>query len=84
MGAVRSRADRALVVVRYAALVVLAVFFLLPFHVIVRTAFASSKLIAARWQGLPGKWNYANITELFTNSDVEMGTSLRSPSSPPS
>ena len=77
MRSVRSRADRALLVVRYVVLGVLAVLFLLPFYVIVRNAFASSKLIAAaQWNWLPDRWNFANITELFTNSDVEMGASL--------
>lgn len=77
MRSVRGRGGRVLLAVRYVVLVVLAVFFLLPFYVIVRNAFASSRLIAAaRWKWLPDQWNLDNISQLFTNSDVEMGASL--------
>lgn len=77
MSAVQSKSGRAGVGVRYAVLVVLAFIFLLPFYVIVRNAFASQRLIAAaKWRILPDQWNFDNVTQLFTNTDVNMGAAM--------
>lgn len=74
---VRSRTGRGLQVARYALLCLLAALFLLPFYVIVRNAFSSSRqMAAARWHWLPDQWNLHNIRQLFTDPGVGMGAAM--------
>ncbi|MFC7626030.1 carbohydrate ABC transporter permease [Microlunatus sp. GCM10028923] len=64
-------------VLRYAALILLAVVFLLPFWVILRNAFSTSPWItAAQWHWLPNAVGLGNLTELLDNSGVPIVRSL--------
>lgn len=58
-------------VVTYVLLGVLALFFLLPFYVLVRNAFSTQRWItAAQWHWLPDAWGWDNLQSLLSNQDV--------------
>lgn len=62
---------------RYAALIILAAVFLLPFWVILRNAFSTSPWItAAQWHWLPNAVGLGNLSELLGNSSVPIVRSL--------
>lgn len=64
-------------VLTYAALIVLALIFLLPFWVILRNAFSTSQWItAAQWHWLPNALGFDNLAELLGNSGVPIVRSL--------
>ncbi|HNV12225.1 MAG TPA: carbohydrate ABC transporter permease [Propionibacteriaceae bacterium] len=74
---VRSRSSRAWTWARYAVLSVLALFFLLPFYVVVRNAFSTTKWItAARWNWLPNQFDLTNLRELFGRENVAMARAM--------
>lgn len=71
------KSSRTATIARYAALIILACVFLLPFYVLVRNAFSSQAgIAAANWQLLPDQLNLDNLTELFTDPDVPVLRSL--------
>lgn len=71
------RQNRALLAVRYGVLVALALFFLLPFYVIVRNAFSSQRHItAARWNWWPDQLNFTNLESLLANDSIGIGRAL--------
>ncbi|WP_235997027.1 carbohydrate ABC transporter permease [Aestuariimicrobium ganziense] len=71
MSMVQSKRDRGLIGLRYVVLVVLAVFFLLPFYVIVRNAFSdNSTIVAARWQWIPEKFDFSVLQRLFADEQL--------------
>ncbi len=58
-------------VITYTALTVLAGFFLLPFYVIIRNAFSTSRWITAvQWHWLPDSFNLDNLNSLLSNPNV--------------
>jgi multiple sugar transport system permease protein len=62
---------------RYAALTVLAVVFLLPFYLLLRNAFATQAEIAsASWVWWPGEVDATGISRLFANENVALARSL--------
>lgn len=62
---------------RYAALVVLSALFLVPFYIIVRNAFSTSRWIASpHWHWLPNAFNADNLHELLANSSVRILRSM--------
>lgn len=64
-------------ILHYAALIGLAVLFLLPFWVIVRNAFSTSQWItAAQWHWLPNSVGLGNLAELLDNSSVPIVRSM--------
>ncbi len=64
-------------VLTYAALIVLALIFLLPFWVILRNAFSTSQWItAAEWHWLPNAFGLDNLSELLGNTGVPIVRSL--------
>lgn len=55
----------------YVALAVLAGFFLLPFYVIIRNAFSTTRWItAAEWHWLPNQFDLTNLNSLLSNQNV--------------
>lgn len=57
--------------ISYVALSVLAVFFLLPFYVLVRNAFSTQRWItSAEWHWLPNVWGWDNLKTLLANENV--------------
>lgn len=74
---VGGRSSRALGVVRYTALVVLAVLFLIPFYVIVRNAFSTNEtIVAARWQWIPQEWDFSVISSMFSDQQLNLANAL--------
>lgn len=64
-------------VLRYLALVVAAVLFLLPFYLIVRNAVASDlEITAATWTIFPSTIHWDNLAELFDDPTVNLLQSL--------
>ncbi|WP_323095284.1 carbohydrate ABC transporter permease [Intrasporangium sp. YIM S08009] len=62
---------------RYSALVVAALLFLVPFYLVVRSAFMREKdLSSPDFHWLPPTWNTANLTDLFANPAIPMARSL--------
>src|SRR5215475_2624229 len=62
----------------YAALILLALLFLLPFYVIGRNALMTRKEItAAHWVWLPAVPQVENLTSLFNDKLAPMSTGLR-------
>ena len=71
------RPSRAASAVRYAVLVVLAALFLLPFYVLLRNGFSTSRLMAAaQWRWWPDAVNGDNLRELFANDSIRMARSM--------
>jgi multiple sugar transport system permease protein len=71
------RSPTGVTVLRYTLLIILAALFLLPFYVLLRNGFSTSRqMAAAQWQWLPDNLNLDNIRQLFANSSVRMGRSL--------
>ncbi len=71
------RSPTGVTVLRYILLIILAALFLLPFYVLLRNGFSTSRQMAApQWQWLPDNLNLDNIRQLFANSSVRMGRSL--------
>lgn len=65
------RQRRGWVAVRYVVLVVLALFFLLPFWVILRNAFSSNaNITSATWNWLPDQVNLTNLQSLLANDSI--------------
>lgn len=57
--------------IRYVALIVLAVMFLLPFYLIVRNAFSTQPWISSpSWHWLPNQSDGTNLSLLFANTNV--------------
>ena len=60
-------------VLRYIALVISAVLFLLPFYLIVRNAISlDNDITAPGWKLFPNKIHWENFTELFTDPSVNI------------
>lgn len=77
MSMVGGRSSRALNVVRYVVLSVLAVFFLIPFYVIIRNAFTTERtLAAARWQWIPKQWDFSVIPRMFADEQLGLTNAL--------
>lgn len=69
-----SRGGRAL---RYTALIVLSVGFLLPFYIIFRNAFSSRQLITSpQWHWWPDQLNLTNVQALFSNDNLNLLAAL--------
>jgi multiple sugar transport system permease protein len=59
------------VVVRYAALIILALLFLLPFYLIVRNGLATDlDITSPNWTFFPSTLHFENVAELFSDPDV--------------
>lgn len=77
MRAVGSGRGRGQAIVRYALLVVLSAFFLLPFYVLLRNAFSSNRLMMQpQWQWLPDQADLTNLRALFADDNVGMVPAL--------
>jgi len=62
---------------RYSALVVAALLFLVPFYLVVRSAFMREQdLSSPDFHWLPPTWNTANLTDLFANPAIPMARAL--------
>ncbi|GAA1432030.1 carbohydrate ABC transporter permease [Microlunatus lacustris] len=71
------RSSRGVSALRYVALSLLAVLFLLPFYVLLRNGFSSERLMAAaQWRWVPDEVNLGNLRELFANDSVRMARSM--------
>ena len=71
------RPSRAASALRYVVLVVLAALFLLPFYVLLRNGFSTSRLMAAaQWRWWPDAVNGDNLRELFANDSIRMARSM--------
>ncbi|MCT1459240.1 carbohydrate ABC transporter permease [Aestuariimicrobium sp. p3-SID1156] len=74
---VGGRSSRALQVLRYVALVILAILFLIPFYVIVRNAFSTNQtIVAARWQWIPKEWDFGVIPSMFEDKQLNLVNAL--------
>ncbi|MEO7446868.1 MAG: carbohydrate ABC transporter permease [Humibacillus sp.] len=78
MAIVRSRRQsRVSGLARYSALIVGAVLFLIPFYLLVRSAFMrEADLSSPVFSWLPPEWNTENLTGLFSNPAIPMARSL--------
>ncbi|MGA4669655.1 carbohydrate ABC transporter permease [Propionibacteriaceae bacterium Y1923] len=77
MSMVGGRRSKVVNVVRYVVLVVLALFFLLPFYVIVRNAFSTNQsIIAAQWQWIPQEWDFSVISRMFADQNLDLAGAL--------
>lgn len=64
-------------VLRYVVLSVLALFFLLPFFVILRNAFSTQQHIASpQWQWLPNQLDLTNLQSLLANDTIGIGRAV--------
>jgi multiple sugar transport system permease protein len=64
-------------VLRYLALAVAAVLFLLPFYLIVRNALSlDTEITSPDWALFPSTWHWENFTELFSDPAVNILRSL--------
>ena len=71
------RSSRLVTGLRYGLATALALFFLLPFYVILRNAFSSNQNItAARWNWLPDQLNWTNLNSLLANDSVGVGRAM--------
>ncbi|HSN43715.1 MAG TPA: carbohydrate ABC transporter permease [Propionibacteriaceae bacterium] len=74
---VQSTSTRMWTPIRYVILSALALGFLLPFYVVIRNAFSTSRWItAATWHWLPNQFNLTNIRELFAKENVAMAKAM--------
>ncbi len=78
MAIVRDRRGSALADgVRYGALTLGSIAFLIPFYLLARSAFMSEQdLIGTSFHLLPPNWQLSNLTGLFTNPEIPMARSL--------
>ncbi len=78
MAIVRSRRQSRLTgFARYAALLVAALLFLVPFYLLVRSAFMREQdLSSPDFHWLPPQWDTSNLTGLFSNPAIPMARSL--------
>ena len=68
---VRSTSKVTSLVLRYAALIILALIFLLPFYLILRNGLSTDADITSQtWTFFPKTLHFENIQELFANPDV--------------
>jgi multiple sugar transport system permease protein len=73
----RSGADRAGSIIRYVVLGVGAVFFLLPFYLLLRNGLSTeSDITSPTWKLFPTSLQWHNITDLFKDPAVPMARSL--------
>jgi multiple sugar transport system permease protein len=73
----RSGTDRAGSVVRYVVLGVGAIFFLLPFYLLLRNGLSTeSDITSPSWKLFPSSLQWHNITDLFNDQSVPMLRSL--------
>ena len=71
------RASRTAGWARYSALALGAVLFLIPFYLLVRSAFMNeSDLGSPTFHWLPPEWNTENLTGLFSNPAIPMARSM--------
>ncbi len=71
------RQSRASGLARYSALIVGAVLFLIPFYLLLRSAFMrEADLSSPVFSWLPPQWNTENLTGLFSNPAIPMARSL--------
>lgn len=67
----------ALAALRYGLLTALALFFLLPFYILVRNAFSTQPNITApRWNWLPDQLNLTNLYSMLANDNIGIGRGL--------
>lgn len=67
----------ALAVLRYLALAISTILFLVPFYLILRNALANDQEITApNWKFIPSTLHFSNISELFNDPAVPMARSL--------
>jgi multiple sugar transport system permease protein len=65
-------------VIRYAVLIVLAVIFLFPFYLIVRSSLMTQiEITGFDWVWWPESPQWSNFTDLFENSEINMASGLR-------
>jgi multiple sugar transport system permease protein len=58
-------------ILRYALLIILSFFFLIPFYLIVRNGFATDmEITSPHWTLFPSTLHFENINELFSDPDV--------------
>jgi multiple sugar transport system permease protein len=73
----KGRADRLGTVARYAALLVAAVLFLIPFYLLVRNAFMSNQdYLSPTWHWLPPEWHLENLTGIFSDPNLHMARAM--------
>ncbi|MEV8373380.1 carbohydrate ABC transporter permease [Kribbella sp. NPDC056861] len=73
----RSRADKTGSVLRYVVLGIGALFFLLPFYLLLRNGLSTEQDITApTWKLFPSSLQWSNIADLFSNPAVPMFRSL--------
>jgi multiple sugar transport system permease protein len=73
----RSTADKTGSVIRYAVLVVGAIFFLLPFYLLVRNGLSTeADITSPSWKLFPSSLKWSNISALFNDPAVPMLRSL--------
>ncbi len=73
-----SPAEKALLALRYLALSVLAVIFLIPFYLILRNSLMTDAQInAAQWQWFPLHPHWSNFRQLFADNTAFVWTGLR-------
>ncbi len=71
------KSSRAGLLVRYIVLVVLSVFFLLPFWIMIRNAFSDRAWItAAQWHWLPNQVNGRTLRSLFADDNLAMARTM--------
>jgi multiple sugar transport system permease protein len=64
--------------VRYAALIILALLFLLPFYLILRNGLATDlEITSPNWTFFPSTLHFENINELFSDPDVPFLSGLQ-------
>lgn len=74
---VLGRSGRVSHTIKVIILMVLAVLFLLPFYVIFRNAFTSDQaFVSPDWRWLPDNLRPSVISGLFTDSDLDLGSSM--------
>ena len=67
----------ALTALRYGVLTALALFFLLPFYLIVRNAFSTqANITAPRWNWLPDQLDLTNFHSMLANDTIGIGRGL--------
>lgn len=67
----------ALTALRYGVLTALALFFLLPFYIIVRNAFSTqANITAPTWNWLPDQFNLTNFSSMLANDSIGIGRSM--------
>ena len=72
-----NKPNRVLQALRYGVLIALALFFILPFYVIVRNAFSTqSNITAAKWNWLPDQFNLTNLNSLLANDSIGIGRAM--------